>query len=87
MTTKPDGGPAYPGFQDVPGYGCSRPIIGPQGDVVFENYAPGMTLRDWFAGMALQALDPAPFESGKGFSNDARIAYAMADALIEARSK
>jgi hypothetical protein len=45
---------------------------------------PGMTLRDWFAGMAMQG----PLLSDKiwtSYEFAAREAYAMADAMIEAR--
>lgn len=49
----------------------------------------GMTLRDWFAGMALQAAwearDKGYFE---GEDNDmANCAYQLADAMLEARKK
>jgi hypothetical protein len=46
----------------------------------------GMTLRDWFAGMALQS-DTG--EQGEWPNNEthARWAYAMADAMLTAREK
>ena len=46
----------------------------------------GMSLRDWFAGMAMQG----PLLSDKiwtSYEFAAREAYAMADAMIEARKK
>ena len=43
---------------------------------------PGMELRDWFAGMVLQAScqDNSEWEA-------ARLAYAFADAMMEQRNK
>jgi hypothetical protein len=43
---------------------------------------PGMELRDWFAGMVLQAScqENSEWEA-------ARLAYAYADAMIEQRNK
>ena len=53
--------------------------------VAHENWTriiPGMSLRDWFAGMALNSIptddDPAII---------ARDAYAIADAMLAARKK
>lgn len=44
--------------------------------------APGMELRDWFAGQVLQAAcqDNSPWEA-------ARLAYDYADRMIEQRNK
>ncbi len=44
---------------------------------------PGMTLRDWFAGMAMQGI----CASGPGISNPviAAEAYALADAMLKQR--
>ena len=46
------------------------------------EHAPGMELRDWFAGMVLQIAceDNSPWEA-------ARLAYDYADRMIEQRSK
>lgn len=53
-----------------------------------------MSLRDWFAGMALQGLLANSFyaaenrNKNKGFSGDAaQAAYANADAMIAEREK
>ena len=45
----------------------------------------GMTLRDWFAGMALQGMlsDSAVRDIPEGF---AATAYELADAMLEARN-
>jgi hypothetical protein len=49
-------------------------------------YAPGMSLRDWFAGQALAGLvrseQPDGFPAWVGHALDA---YALADAMLEAR--
>ena len=46
------------------------------------NYCtPGMTLRDWFAGQALQGLRAG----GGGCHNSAHDAYIVADMLLELR--
>ena len=50
------------GGQDVPGYGCSKPITGPNGEVFFENHAPGMSLRQWYSGLAMQGILAAESE-------------------------
>jgi len=44
----------------------------------------GMTLRDWFAGLALQALLANP---GDGEFDIATVAYEHADAMLEARDE
>jgi hypothetical protein len=70
---KDDGGPAFPGptFTRT-GY--------PNG------HSMGMTLRDWFAGQALAGLvrseQPDGFPAWVGHALDA---YALADAMLEAR--
>ena len=50
------GGMAFPGFESIPGYGSAKPTSDAQGNVAFEKYETGMTLRDWFAGRAMQAI-------------------------------
>jgi hypothetical protein len=50
------------------------------------SWQTGMSLRDWFAGMAMQG----PLLSDKiwtSYEFTAHEAYAMADAMIEARKK
>jgi hypothetical protein len=64
----------------------------------FAEYHPGMSLRDWFAGQALNAIiahgelvdEDGNFtaEPGKGFpaiNNFAEFAYVAADAMLAAR--
>ena len=51
---------------------------------------PGMTLRDWFAGQALpmacSLAAEIPRPPGSVSEDAATIAYAVADAMLEARS-
>lgn len=47
------------------------------------NYDPGMTLRDWFAGMAMQAL----IQRRGTFSSNSAASYEIADAMIAEREK
>lgn len=47
----------------------------------FAPYAPGMPLRDWFAGQALPAL----ISAGYGADTAAKLAGEYADAMLEAR--
>ena len=46
----------------------------------------GMSLRDWFAGMALQGLLAAPSTSGNA-EQFAGVAYCHADAMLAEREK
>lgn len=87
--SKPDGGPAFPSLQEISQFDEAKARY-------VAVYLPfgGMSLRDWFAGMALGALvadmerwngdrrrhDPMPV------SVVAESAYQVADAMIAARS-
>jgi len=70
----------------------------PNVDIVFEHAQNGMSIRDWFAGMALQGLlspenaipdmTKAAKKIGVGaFIFAARMAYGMADAMLAERDK
>ena len=82
MSEKETGGPAFPGTQYAGG-------IKPTG------HSEGMTIRDWFAGMALQGwITAQPTIKGvtlnAGDDHAALIAsaaYAWADAMLKERSK
>ena len=65
-----NGGPAFPCASDYPN-GCES--------------QSGMSLRDWFAGMALQGLLAG--RANIKFSADAQKAYEIADAMIAEREK
>ncbi len=76
---KDDGGPAFPSGQYVEGYR-------EDGTTVFARLHGGMSLRDWFAGIAMAGMHAG----ADGFSafcpaTFARTAYKQADAMIEAR--
>jgi len=79
MTTKDDGGPAFP-QNDLSSYG-----MGPA-----ETGNGGMTLRDWFAGQAMQAVITGRWaHDTAGIPSEAEIAadaYLQADAMIAARN-
>lgn len=91
MTTKTDGGPAFP----IP---CEEDVkCGPR----FESGYGGLTLRDYFAAKAMQGLltkhggyeddMSAPYsvvsfsENAPNVDQAAEYAYAQADAMIKAR--
>ena len=50
-------------------------------DADFE-YGTGMTLRDYFAAKAMQALMPTNY-----IDSNAKVAYQMADAMLKARDE
>jgi hypothetical protein len=68
MSMTNDGGPAFPSV----GEGFGNPSYS----------APGMTLRDWFAGQALAGLLA---HTGESERNRAVAAYRYADAMLRAR--
>lgn len=68
-----DGGPAFP---------VVRMPLDP--DTILNR--PGMSLRDWLAGMALQGILAADSETQSiGFDAAATMAYEHADAMLKAR--
>ena len=68
------GGPAFP-----------QVATNPDGDL----YQPGMTLRDYFAAKAMQALISAngPMPTGAWPTHAERTAYWIADAMLKAREQ
>jgi len=84
---KNDGGPAFPVKRE--------PYQEPFGGNTFDPSTPGMSLRDWFAGQALAAMGESVMVAGKDADMDpyeasavlALASYAIADAMIEERSK
>jgi hypothetical protein len=81
---KYDGGPAYPSK-------AYKTVTFPNGQTFqetdFGNY-PGMTLRDWFAGQALQGL-LAKYNLKTPGDQDtvSAMAYELADSILERRAK
>ena len=56
---------------------------------VWEQHSTGMTLRDYFAAKAMVAVDMSNYSAGGRETRGqyiARIAYAYADAMLEARN-
>ena len=71
---KKTGGPAFPTImRDADGYVSGR--------------GHGMTLRDWFAGMALQGILAGTPDSICTIDEYANEAYQYADAMLEVRGK
>ena len=68
------GGPAFP----TKNYAAIQPLA--------EGYSEGMSLRDWFAGMAMQALILAA-KTSQDVDLLSKGAYQMADAMLKERSK
>lgn len=79
--TKDNSGPAFPRQR--------QEFINPQTRELHSiPYNGGMSLRDWFAGMALQGLisnRDIVDEVGNGITNYARGSYMIADAMLKAR--
>lgn len=85
MTTKTDGGPAFPAT-----------LIDSDRNVIFNNEQIGMTLRDYFAAKAMQArlsdyesaisLKAAADKHGIPIAEEVAVqAYAFADAMLRVR--
>lgn len=66
-------------IQDMPAFPCGR-------DVTLDQFAPtsGLTIRDYFAAKAMQAMCDEVSRYDK-FLTVAKDAYKMADAMLEAR--
>jgi hypothetical protein len=67
-----DGGPAFP--CDAAGIELGLPC------------QPGMSLRDWFAGMAMQGGIIVCNEE-RDYSEESKVAYKQADAMLAEREK
>lgn len=84
MSQTNDGGNAFP---------VSRGHFAQDGKMLSADWAPGMTLRDWFAGQALSAMNISVH--GDITENSLSIppavaadwAYCLADAMIGEREK
>lgn len=77
MSKPEDGGPAFP--RPISSDGVNQPDYG----------HPGMTLRDWFAGMAMQGLLggptqwPEPQEAHNIAKIAAKVSYLVADEMLK----
>ena len=71
MSKENDGGPAFPSIFTQPGVRAED----------------GMSLRDWFAGMALQGTIGYPDFQQWGDDQIACFAYSQADAMLKARQE
>lgn len=78
MSSKDTGGQAFPCFER-----------GSAGAGPLDLTDPGMTLRDYFAAKAMQGLLAQSCGSAMGSDpiNGAQYAYAMADAMLKARTE
>ena len=81
---KNTGGPAFP-RNYVPG-SVTTDGEGRQHHTLFVPAQEGMTLRDYFAAVALTALISIR-RNGDGFHEHAYYAYAIADAMLAERDK
>ncbi len=75
--TQPENPPAFP----------RQHVVADANDPGFKLGTPGMSLRDWFAGMALQGMLANPHRqilSGRAAAVDA---YISADAMLAERAK
>jgi hypothetical protein len=68
-----DGGPAFPSV----GEGFNNPLYS----------APGMSLRDWFAGQVMTGICANAAWNENGWAARARAAYDAADAILSARQQ
>lgn len=77
------------GDQDKPGKPWEvHPEKMTGGGPVYAHGYPGMSLRDWFAGMAMNGMISNTDTAGKlYYDNMARMSYHMADAMLKAREK
>lgn len=76
MTDRDDGGSAFP----LPS------ARGPDGCPQYDD-RPGMTLRDWFAGMAIQGLIASEGDGQYTLPLAAARAYELADAILKERGR
>ena len=73
MSQTNTGGPAFPTKKQV--------------DPDTIHYFQGMTLRDYFAAKAMQAIFKDGVANQSKVENLARLSYLMADVMLEARKK
>lgn len=77
-----DGGPAFP----APEYLINKEVD--QKTILRLDMTRGMTLRDWFAGMALQGIvSDSPTTGEWGEERMASYAFQLADAMLNQRGQ
>jgi len=96
MSTMKDGGPAHPvtEMQAVHAYAMAVSLeaqkAGKNSDEAYiaarGAACTGMTLRDHFAGLAMQGMVSAEFAKTYDLESWANSAYLMADAMLKARN-
>lgn len=85
MSEMKDGGPAFPVVLDQWDYGHEK--------IMPKQIAPGLSLRDYFAAVALPVVATGAHNIGEDFlasrnySTAAFDAYKMADAMLKAREQ
>lgn len=77
-----DGGPAFPVLHSIDQDAMQAHDGSPEHRINHVGF--GMSLRDWFAGMALQGLLAHGFESMRR-NEVTQVAYEYADAMLEGR--
>lgn len=83
MSASNDGGPAFPQTETLMNSGFP--------DIKVREVTGGMTLRDWFAGMALQGALASPLDvAGDHYQEKrdevCRVSYDYADAMLTTRN-
>jgi hypothetical protein len=82
--------PAFPGTRGTHGYGDDTMTLGPDGSAIFTGHNQGMTLRQHYAGLAMQGLmSNIVGIRAEGFKDSeiSEFAVMQADALIAELSK
>ena len=74
---------AFPGFLYTDGLGPCKRGESPQGEILYENYAPGLTKREHFAILIAAGCYSDPNVGG----DVSEFAVKQADALLEELSK
>jgi len=93
-TPEPENPPAFPGANNIAGYGNVTPHTLPDGRVEWKQMNDGMTLRDCFAAKAMASIVSATVNDFKGGMKEwvectdltASQAYQIADAMLKARA-
>lgn len=86
MDKKQTGGPAFPGVDPY----VHHPIHGKiHRESIGEGVCDGMTLRDYFAAKAMQAMVASPTYEAGWWAQDSIAAqsYSMADTMLKEREK